>query len=96
MQIASTQSNCGRKRYAKMITKAELFAFFEQLLIAGVKKASHASFLELWATDETGIEICRACMSYDQFLFLLSTISFDDKKVKINPLNPGFSDHARL
>ena len=37
------------------------------------------SFLELWATDGSGIEIFRACMLYNRFLFLLLAIRFDDR-----------------
>ena len=40
------------------------------------------SFLELWATDGSGIEIFRACMSYNRFLFLLLAIRFDDRTAR--------------
>ena len=54
-------------------------AFLGLLVLSGVKRAGHVSFLELWATDGSGIEIFRACMSYNRFLFLLLAIRFDDR-----------------
>ena len=80
--ITAVQSNCDRKRDAKITTKTELMAFLGLLVLSGVKRAGHLSFLELWATDSSGIEIFRACMSYNRFLFLLLPIRFDDRMTR--------------
>lgn len=47
-----------------------------------VKKANHTHFLELWATDGTGIDMFRACMSYHRFLFILRVLRFDEKATR--------------
>ena len=57
-------------------------AFLGLLLLSGVKRARHTNFRDLWATDGSGIEFFRACMSYNRFLFLLSAIRFDDKSTR--------------
>ena len=51
MYITAVQSNYDRKRDAKITTKTELMAFLGLLVLSGVKRAGHVSFLELWATD---------------------------------------------
>ena len=82
MYITAAQSNYDRERDAKITTKTELMAFLGLLVLSGVKRAGHVSFLELWATDSSGIEIFRACMSYNCFLFLLLAIRFDDRTMR--------------
>ena len=82
MYIKAVQSNYDRERDAKMTTKTELMALIGLLVLSGVKRAGHVSFLELWATDGSGIEIFRACMSHNRFLFLLLTIRFDDRTTR--------------
>ena len=82
MHITAVQSNYDRKRDAKINTKTELLAFLGLLILSGVKRAGHVSFLELWATDGSRIEIFRVCMSYNRFLFLLLAIRFDDKMTR--------------
>ena len=67
MYITAVQSNYDREKDTKVTTKTELGL----LVLSGVKRAGHVSFLELWATDGSGITIFRACMSYNRFLFLL-------------------------
>jgi hypothetical protein len=57
-------------------------AFLGLLFLSGVKRARHTNFRELWATDGNGIEIFRACMSHNRFLFRLSAIRFDDKSTR--------------
>ena len=57
-------------------------AFLGLLVLSGVKRVGHVSFLELWATDGSGIEIFRACMSYNRFLFLLLAVWFDDRTTR--------------
>ena len=82
MYITAVQSNYDRKRDAKITTKTELMAFLGLLVLSGVKRAGHVSFLDLWATDGSGIEIFLACMSYYRFLFLLLAIQFDDRMTR--------------
>jgi len=82
IHIANVQSKYQTERDAKNVTKTELMAFLGLLFLSGVKRASHTHFRELWATDGSGIEIFRACMSYNRFLFLLSAIRFDDKSTR--------------
>jgi len=78
IRIANVQSKYQTERDAKNVTKTELMAFLGLLFLSGVKRASHTHFRELWATGGSGIEIFRACMSYNRFLFLL----FDDKSTR--------------
>ncbi|GBM56190.1 hypothetical protein AVEN_35175-1 [Araneus ventricosus] len=67
-----------RERDAKSTTEAEMKAFIGLLYISGVHKLSHVNITDVWATDDTGIEIFRNTMSSKQFLFLLRCICFDD------------------
>ncbi|XP_060880495.1 piggyBac transposable element-derived protein 4-like [Metopolophium dirhodum] len=76
------QKNYKRDRDAKFITKNEMMAFFGLLFLSGIKKGNHTNFLELWATDGTGIEVFRACMSCNRFLFILNSIRFDDRTTR--------------
>jgi hypothetical protein len=55
IHIASVQSKFQTERDAKNVTKTELKAFLGLLFLSGVKRASHSNFLELWATDGSGI-----------------------------------------
>lgn len=64
MYISVIQKNYKRDRDANFVTKNEIMAFFGLLFMSGLKKANHTNFLELWATDGSGIEIFRACMGY--------------------------------
>jgi len=82
MYISTVQKNYKRDRDAKFITKNEMMAFFGLLFLSGIKKGNHTNFLELWATDGTGIEVFRACMSCNRFLFILNSIRFDDKTTR--------------
>ena len=79
IHIANVQSKYQIERHAKNVTKTELMAFLGLLFLSGVKRARRTNFRDLWATDGSGIEIFRACISYNRFLFLLSAIRFDDK-----------------
>ena len=47
MYITVIQSNYDRERDAKITTKTELMAFLGSLVLSGVKRAGHVSFLEL-------------------------------------------------
>lgn len=82
IHIEDIQSKYSRERDAKKTTRNEILAFIGLLFLSGVKKANHTNFLELWNADGSGIEIFRACMSYNRFLFLLSAIRFDSKATR--------------
>ena len=82
MYITAVQSNYNREKDPKITANTELMAFLGLLVLSGVKRAGHGSFLELWATDGSGIEIFRACMSYNRVLFLLLAIRFDDRTTR--------------
>lgn len=61
---------CSSHRNMKETTRAEMLAVIGLLYLAGMKRASHASLLELWTDDGTGLEICRSAMSYRRELVL--------------------------
>lgn len=82
VEIEKLRVNYARPRDAKNTTKNELLAFLGLLLLVGTKKQNHTHFLELWTTDGTGSQICRACMGCNRFLFLLTAIRFDDKNTR--------------
>lgn len=44
----------------------------------GVYRPFHLNLLDLWETDELGIEIFRTTMNLKQFKFILRNIRFDD------------------
>ena len=82
MYITTVQLSYDRERDTKIFKKTELMGFLGLLFLSGVNRAGHMSFLELWATNGSGIEIFRASMSYKRFLFLLFVIRFDDKMTR--------------
>lgn len=55
---------CSSQKNIKETTRAEMLAVIGLLYLAGMKRARHASLLELWTDDGTGLEICRSAMSY--------------------------------
>ncbi|XP_029164703.1 uncharacterized protein LOC114935919 [Nylanderia fulva] len=84
---------CPSQRNAKETTRSEMLAVIGLLYLAGMKRARHASLLELWTDDGTGLEICRSTMSYRRFLFLLDCILLDDRntratRLKVDKLAP--------
>lgn len=77
---------CPSYRNMKETTRSEMLAVIGLLYLAGMKKASHASLLELWTDDGTGLEICRSAMSYKRFLFLLDCLQLDDRNTRATRL----------
>lgn len=61
-----------------------MMAFFGLLFMFEIKKKNHTNFLGLWAKDGSRIEIFCACMGCNCFLFILSSIRFDDKSTRID------------
>ncbi|UYV67539.1 hypothetical protein LAZ67_5001158 [Cordylochernes scorpioides] len=82
-----------RERDAKLTTVTEILDLFGLLIMSGVKRAAHFTYKELWAVDGSGVEIVRAIMSQERFLFLLRCLRFDDittrkERKKLDKLAP--------
>lgn len=71
-----------RDRDAKVTSRSEVMALLGLLYLLGVKKTNHTNVKELWSNDGSGIEMTRAVMSYNRFLFLLRCIRFDEKSTR--------------
>jgi len=67
-----------KERRCTETSRSEIMALLGLLYLIGTRKGHHANVRELWTADDTGIQILRACMSCDRFLFLLRCIRFDD------------------
>lgn len=76
--ICSIRDKFQRERDAKEVTYEEMLAFFGLLAMSGVLRSSHLNFLDLWASDGTGIEFFSDTMSAKRFLFILRCLRFDD------------------
>ena len=63
-------------------SRNEIMALLGLLYLIGTRKGHHANVRELWTADGTGVQILRACMSYDHFLFLLRCTRFDDLQTR--------------
>ncbi|UYV74574.1 hypothetical protein LAZ67_12000179, partial [Cordylochernes scorpioides] len=82
-----------RERDAKLTTVTEILDLFGLLIMSGVKRAAHLTYKELWAVDGSGVEIVRAIMSQERFLFILRCLRFDDittrkERKKLDKLAP--------
>ena len=71
-----------RERRCIETSRNEIMALLGLLYLIGTRKGHHANVRELWTADGTGIQILRACMSYDRFLFLFRCIRFDDLQTR--------------
>jgi len=60
----------------------EIMALLGLLYLIVTRKGHHANVRELWTADGTGVQILRASMIYDRFLFLLWCIPFDDLQTR--------------
>ncbi|UYV76791.1 hypothetical protein LAZ67_14002026 [Cordylochernes scorpioides] len=76
--ISNIKEHFSGERDAKLTTVTEILALFGLLIMSGVKRAAHLTYKELWAVDGSGVEIVRAIMSQERFLFLLRGLRFDD------------------
>jgi hypothetical protein len=63
----------------KGTTLSEIKACIGLLYMAGTFKSSRQNMDDVWANDETGMEIFRSTMSLQCFRFLLQCICFDDR-----------------
>ncbi|UYV83181.1 hypothetical protein LAZ67_23000083 [Cordylochernes scorpioides] len=91
--ISNIKEHFSRERDAKLTTVTEILALFGLLIMSGVKRAAHLTYKELWAVDGSGVEIVRAIMSQERFLFLLRCLRFDDittrkERKKLDKLAP--------
>ncbi|UYV64847.1 hypothetical protein LAZ67_3002151 [Cordylochernes scorpioides] len=91
--ISNIKEHFSRERDAKLTTVTEILALFGLLIMSGIKRAAHLTYKELWAVDGSGVEIVRAIMSQDRFLFLLRCLRFDDittrkERKKLDKLAP--------
>ncbi|UYV81889.1 hypothetical protein LAZ67_21000042 [Cordylochernes scorpioides] len=91
--ISNIKEYFSRERDAKLTTVTEILALFGLLIMSGVKRAAHLTYKELWAVEGSGVEIVRAIMSQERFLFLLRCLRFDDittrkERKKLDKLAP--------
>jgi len=63
-------------------SRSEIMALLGLSYFIGKRRGHHANVRELWTADGTGVQILRACMSYDRFLFLLRCIHFNDLQTR--------------
>lgn len=78
LYIDKIKENYQRDRDASPTDAVEVHAFLGLLIMAGVLRASHLNYIDLWAHDGSGVEIFRLTMSYKRFLFLLRCLRFDN------------------
>ncbi|KAF9413669.1 hypothetical protein HW555_008115, partial [Spodoptera exigua] len=78
LYIDKIKARFGRDRDALPSDDTEMNAFLGLLIMAGVLRASHLNFIDLWAQDGSGVEMFRLTMSYKRFLFLLRCLRFDN------------------
>lgn len=83
ISINRKQANFTRRRDCHETSREELMAVLGVLFLIGTKKGHHVNVRELWASDGSGMAILRAVMSYRRFLFILSTMTFDDKDTRV-------------
>lgn len=90
-----TGKRVGKKRQwdFKSTDVDEMRAVFGLLYIGGALKMSQTNVDDIWRTDGLGIEIFRAMMAKNRFLFLLRHMRFDDRttraeRQKIDKLAP--------
>jgi hypothetical protein len=70
------------KYTVKRTTLSEIKACIGLLYLAGVFKSSRQNLDDLWANDETGMEIFRSTMSMQHFRLLLQCLRFDDRTIR--------------
>lgn len=70
------------KYKVKRTTLSEIKACIGLLYMAGVFKSNRQNLDDLWANDETGMEIFRSTMSLQCFRFLLQCLRFDDRTTR--------------
>jgi hypothetical protein len=75
--IQTVRDKFSRERDALDTNLAKLKACLAILIMFGMYRASHVSYLDMFNTDGTGIEFVPMCMSAKRFLFLLRCLRFD-------------------
>ncbi|UYV76808.1 hypothetical protein LAZ67_14002078 [Cordylochernes scorpioides] len=76
--IETIRPNYSRERDCRNTDENEIRCLLGLIIIIRKNRASHLHFKEIWNANGTGIEICRAAMAYERFLFLLRVIRFDN------------------
>jgi len=79
IDTVSVNYNDHDKYKVKRTTLSEIEACIGLLYMAGVFKSNRQNLDDLWANDETGIEIFRSPMSLQCFRFLLQCLHFDER-----------------
>jgi hypothetical protein len=70
------------KYKVKRTTLSEIKARISLIYMCGVFKPSRQNLNDLWANDETGMEIFRSTMSLQRSGFLLQCLRFDDRTTR--------------
>lgn len=82
IQKHRSKGHHSRERDLNLTSKNEIMALFGVLYLTGTLKSKEINVREFWNTDGTGLEILRSCMSYKRFMFLLKSLTFDDRKTQ--------------
>jgi hypothetical protein len=82
IDIVSVNYSVHDKYTVKRTTLSEIKACIGLLYMAGGFKSTRQNLDDLWAYDETGMEIFRSTMGLQRFRFLLQCLRFDDRKNK--------------
>lgn len=68
--------------HEKLETTKEMKALFGLLFISGLVRSGRQSTINLWSTDDAGMDIFRDTMSRNRFHFLLNNLRFDSTASK--------------
>lgn len=78
LKIQSQKQNYQRDRDTAETNMIEIRALIGLLYLIGLYKSSHVHVDDIFSTDGTGLDICRAVMSVQRFKFLMRHLRFDD------------------
>jgi len=79
IDTASVNYNDHDKYTVKRTALSEIEACIGLLYMTAVFKSNRQNLDDLWANDETDMEIFRSTMSFQCFRFLLQCLCFDDR-----------------
>jgi hypothetical protein len=79
IDTASVNCNDNDKYKVKRTSLSEIEACIGLLYLAAVFKSNRQNLDDLWANDETSMEIFRSTMSLQRFRFLLQCLCFNDR-----------------
>ncbi|KAH9636992.1 hypothetical protein HF086_013662 [Spodoptera exigua] len=86
LYIDKIKARFGRDRDALPSDDTEMNAFLGLLIMAGVLRASHLNFIDLWAQDGSGVEMFRLTMSYKHGEYQISNSPDDIVKRLVEPI----------